>query len=54
MGATKRKKCKVVKDCTYAYPKYGLRIPLKAGDEHIVVGFITAQGCFVLHLTGRQ
>ena len=50
MDATKHKKCKVVKDCTYAYPKYRLRIPLKAGDEYIVVGFTRHKGvlCYIL------
>lgn len=38
MDATKRKKYKVIKDCTYAYPKYGLRVPLKAEDEYTIVG----------------
>lgn len=50
MDATKRKKCKVVKDCTYAYPKYGLRIPLKVGDKYIVVGLTRHKGvlCYIL------
>lgn len=50
MDATKRKKCKVVKDCTYAYPKYGLRTPLKVGDKYIVVGLTRHKGvlCYIL------
>lgn len=50
MDATKRKKCKVVKDCTYTYPKYRLMIPLKVGDEYIVVGFTRHKGvlCYIL------
>lgn len=39
MNTTKCRKYEVIKESTYVYPKYNIRIPMKVGDKYVVVGF---------------